>query len=310
MFHSHSPPFDCHKDSWAVIQAFFQSSDHKQLVRHQIDSYNDFILNKIPNIIGQFNPVTICHDYDSESNRFHYEMHVFFGKTSIGPPKITENNGSSHIMYPSEARKRNLSYSAALYIDVTFKMNKLEQESMTVLFSKTFKRVLIGHIPIMLKSQFCVLHDKGHKNDAYFRECQYDMGGYFIINGSEKVIVSQECVATNKVLVFESSKKSTRYSHVVEIKAIPKHKFTTPKSTSIKITSKEDHHGQYLRVFLPNLKSEIPVCVLFRALGILTDKAIARHIIYDLDNPNHKTLIRLFKASMIEAEHIRTQEEA
>ena len=306
--HSKLSQFDCNKESWDVIKAFFHDSNSTQLIRHQLDSYNDFILNKIPNIIGQFNSITICHDYNPETNRFNYEMHVKFGKTYLGHPKIVENNGSSHIMFPSEARKRNLSYSSSLYIDVRFILYRFQDGKLNHLYTKSFNKIIIGKIPIMLKSKFCMLNTHSDYNDN--TECKYDKGGYFIINGSEKVVISQECVATNKVLVFKSGKKVTRYSDVVEIKAIPKNKFTTPKSISVKITTKADHNGKYLRAFIPNIKNEIPVFIVFRALGIISDKEIVRHIVYDIHNPDNNALLNLLKGSVIEAENIRTQEEA
>ena len=112
-------------------------------------------------------------------------------------------------------------------------------------------------------------------------ECEYDKGGYFIINGNEKVLVSQERVAENKVLVFKNNKGSTKYSHVAEIKATPAHKFITPKSVSIKITSKETMNGRLLKIFIPNFKYEIPLFIIFRLLGVVSDKEIIEHIVYD-----------------------------
>ena len=302
--------FDCNKESWDVIRAFFQNSNSTQLIRHQIDSYNDFILNKIPNIIGQFNPVTICHDYNPEKNCYNYELYVKFGKSYLGKPQIVENNGSTKIMFPNEARKRNLSYSSSLYIDVSFKLCFNDNNTLKTLYSKKFKKIVIGKIPIMLKSKFCMLTIHSDKKMEDHQECKYDTGGYFIINGSEKVIISQECVAPNKILVFESSKKSTKYSDVVEIKATPNNKFTTPKSISIKITTKEYLNGKILRAFIPNTKKEIPIFILFRALGIISDKDIVRLIINDIDDTNNKTPLVLLKGSIIEAEKIKTQKEA
>ena len=303
--------FSCNKDSWEVIKSLLKQSNNKYLIRHQIDSFDDFVKNKIKNIINQFNPITICHKYDATINKFKYEIHVVFGQIYLGKPTIYENNGSSKVMFPMEARKRNLSYSSSLYVDISFhmKMNDSQTMEMKEIYKKKFKKIIIGKIPIMLKSQFCILSERNNYIKKT-KECRYDPGGYFIINGSEKVLICQERVAENKILVFKNNKGSTKYSHVVEIKAKPMNKFITPKSVSIKLTSKENVNGRLLRVFIPNCKQEIPLFILFRLLGVITDKDIIEHIIYDYDKHIHKQLLHLLYASLKEAEHIKTQDDA
>ena len=154
--------FDCHIHSWEIIKALFRQSNGHYLVKHQIDSYDDFVQHKIPNIIGQFNPVTICHEYKPETNNFKYKIHVNFGKIYLGYPKIFENNGSSSPMFPNDARKRNLSYSSSLYIDVSFTMRMYDSEHETTkqLYHKKFKKLIIGKIPVMLRSRFCILNNR------------------------------------------------------------------------------------------------------------------------------------------------------
>tara|TARA_Y100001970_G_scaffold284652_1_gene402458 strand:- start:2160 stop:7364 length:5205 start_codon:yes stop_codon:yes gene_type:complete len=308
---NNSKKFTCNKHSWEVIKALFKQSNGNYLIRHQIDSYDDFINNKIPNIISQFNPVTICNKYDPELNKFKYEIHVVFGKIYLGKPKIFENNGSSKIMFPIDARKRNLSYSSSLYIDVSFIMKALDEKTLKMndIYTKKFKKLIIGKIPIMLKSSFCMLNNR-NIDLKLSKECRYDPGGYFIINGSEKVIISQERVAENKILVFKNNKGSTKYSHVAEIKASNSHKFITPKSVSIKLTSKESTHGRLLKIFIPNFKQEVPLFIIFRLLGVVSDKDIIEHIIYDYDKPINKPLLNMLYGSLKDAEHIVSQDEA
>ena len=90
----------------------------------------------------------------------------------------------------------------------------------------------------MLHSKACILTLPSTNNKIDYEECEYDEGGYFIINGSEKVIVSQERVAENKIYVFKNTKQQSKYSHICEIKSIPNKKILTPKNIQVKLTSK------------------------------------------------------------------------
>ena len=137
----------------------------------------------------------------------------------------------------------------------------------------------------MLRSKYCLLSD-GKELPGDHDECRYDIGGYFIINGNEKVIVAQEKMAENKSYCFKHNKHSSRYSHTVEIKSIFDETFITPKNISIKLTSKVGQYGRTLKVFVPHIRLEIPLFVMFRALGIITDKDIIKHIVYDIDDAN------------------------
>ena len=101
-------------------------------------------------------------------------------------------------------------------------------------------------------------------NKIYYEECKYDEGGYFIINGSEKVVISQERVAENIIYVFKSSKQQSKYSDICEIKSIPDKKILTPKKIQVKLSSKEGIYGKTIKVSMPHVKVDIPLCILFR----------------------------------------------
>ena len=124
----------------------------------------------------------------------------------------------------------------------------------------------------MVKSKYCVLNEK-IKNE----ECKFDLGGYFLINGNEKVIVGQEKIAESKLYVFENSKNNSKYSHISEIKSCSPDGFNTPKNVSIKLTSKENIIGRTIKVAIPHIRVDVPLFILFRALGVISDKAILEH---------------------------------
>lgn len=120
-----------------------------------------------------------------------YEMK--FEQIYLSRPTHWEKDGAPGPMMPNEARLRNLTYSAPLYVDITKRVIRENQEVQEDRHEKTF----IGKIPIMLRSTYCILNDHSDRELTELNECPLDPGGYFIINGSEKVLIAQEKMATN-----------------------------------------------------------------------------------------------------------------
>ena len=294
---------------WNVIKSLLKESDPKHLIRHHIDSYNDFIKNKIPTIVQQFNPLSIFHDYDETDNIYHHEIRISFHNVQYNRPMIHENDGSTKIMYPHEARLRNTSYSMPALIDMYIEViNNPDSPTETVL-KKEMKNISIGKIPIMVGSDLCVLNEsrrRGKKDD----ECIYDLGGYFIINGNEKVVVGQEKIAENKVYVFENNKASSKYSHLAEVKSISKEGFNTPKNVSIKLTAKDGSQGRMLKVSIPHIRIDVPLFVVFKALGIISDKDILKTILLDINAEETFSMLNWLKPSARDGAFITTQQEA
>jgi DNA-directed RNA polymerase II subunit RPB2 len=127
-------------------------------------------------------------------------------------------------MMPNEARLRNLTYSAPLYVDITKKVIKEGEEEKETAHPKTF----VGKIPIMLRSTYCLLNGLTDRDLTELNECPLDPGGYFIINGSEKVLIAQEKMATNAVYVF--CMKDSKYAYKSEIRSCLEHS-SRPVST-------------------------------------------------------------------------------
>ena len=138
---------------------------------------------------------------------FTTEIKIEFGNVSYNKPYIHENNGGTKLMYPQDARLRNISYSLPILVDMKVNIFKNPFTDRETLMEKELKNINIGKIPIMVGSNFCLLNNKTQKRDD---ECKYDLGGYFIINGNEKVIVCQEKIAENRVYVFENNKASSK----------------------------------------------------------------------------------------------------
>ena len=295
---------DYNTDTWEVVKCFLKTNNGKVLIKHHIESFNDFMDNKIQMIVNQFNSVSIYNKYNQDTNNYTYEIVIDFGDIYFSNPVINENDGSSKTMYPNEARLRNLTYASTLSVDIDIKLYKLNNDEKTILTEKTLNKVNIGNIPIMIGSKYCVLNNNITQNND---ECIYDFGGYFIINGNEKVVVCQEKIADNIVNVYKNGKNSSKYSHTVDIKSLSKEGFNTPKNFSIKLLNK-DHKGKTLKISMPHCRMDIPLFVLFRAFGIISDKDILKYIVFDINK--HKLLLEWISPSIEDGNFITTQNDA
>ena len=197
--------------SYKLIETYFEKQHLDRLVRHQKESYNQFVSEQIRETIQMFNPVTIHseHDRDEKTGLYSLEIVITFDNLQIYRPQIHENNGATKIMFPQEARLRNFTYSSPMSIDVNIKIIKRTGEDLQSIETmyKKLPRIDIGKMPIMLKSDICVLKQYSHLKSSITGECWMDPGGYFIINGSEKTIIAQERAAENTVMCFNIKKK-------------------------------------------------------------------------------------------------------
>lgn len=299
---------------WAVIESYFKDQHLSQLVRHQLESYNNFVDHQIQQTIDMFNPVQICseQDYDKDSGKHSLEIYITFENFHLYRPQIHENNGASKLMFPQEARLRNFTYASMMTIDLNIKYivrgGPNLENSQT--FYKTLPNIHIGKLPIMLKSSICVLKQYQHIDENISGECKFDAGGYFIINGSEKTVLGQERAAENRVYCFNVSKNNNKWSWSAEIKSVPDFKCISPKQISMMISSKNSGFGTSIHIQIPRLKQPVPLLVVFRALGVISDKDICEKIILNIDDDKYKKMKYGLQGSIIESNKIMTQEDA
>lgn len=298
---------------WTLIESYFSGQHLKRMVRHQIESYNDFVSNQIKKTINMFNPVVIksIQDYDKESDKYALEMYITFDNFHIYRPQTYENNGATKIMFPQEARLRNFTYASAMTIDINIKTihrkgNMLQEKEVQ---HKKLSKIHIGKLPIMLKSCICVLNQYKHINSKMNGECRFDAGGYFIINGSEKTVLAQERAAENKVYCFNTKKGNNKWSWVAEIKSVPDFKIISPKHIQMMISNRNNGFGKPIYIELPRLKQPIPLFILFRALGIESDKDITSYILLNYKEKKLQKHLFALRASIVEANKYITQED-
>jgi DNA-directed RNA polymerase beta subunit len=298
---------------WTIIDSYFKGQHLERLVRHQLESYNNFVGYQITKTIEMFNPVHIKseQDFDPITKKYSLELFVTFEHFHIYRPQIHENNGAIKLMFPQEARLRNFTYASAMTIDINIKYvvrNGKELEN-TQTFYKTIPKVHIGKLPIMLKSNICVLKQYKHFENTQTGECKFDAGGYFIINGSEKTVLGQERAAENRVYCFNISKNNTKYTWMAEIKSVPDFKCISPKQTNMMVSSKNNGFGHAICVQMPRIKQPIPLFIVFRALGIISDKDICDRILLNTIEVKNKDTLQALQASIIEANKHLTQDE-
>ena len=248
-----------------------------------------------------------------EVNKHRYDLYIDIEFESLTTPTIYENNGAQSIMYPNQARLRNFTYAGDIYIK--FKFTTYEKYGEGLNKQRINKEVVLnnikcGKLPIMLGSKACVLSNITTNKKIDYEECQYDEGGYFIINGTEKVLVSQERQAENKVYCFKNSKSQAKYSYVCEVRSIPDKTVLTPKNLQIKITSKETIQGRNIKVSIPHIREDIPLFVVFKALGVITDYNIVEYILYDVPKKNWREYTQFLRNSLEESHNINTIEMA
>ena len=317
-FEKRSSSYDLENDQyietpWTIIESYFKGQHLDRLIRHQLESYNNFVSYQIQKTIEMFNPVKIVseQDFDSKSGKHSLEIFVTFENFHIYRPQIHENNGATKLMFPQEARLRNFTYASAMTIDMNIKFVVRNGASLenTQTFYKTLQKIHIGKLPIMLKSNICVLNQYKHVDNVHTGECKYDAGGYFIINGSEKTVLGQERAAENKVYCFNVEKNNTKYTWMAEVKSVPDFKCISPKQINMMVSSKNNGFGFPLLLQLPRVKQPIPLFIVFRALGVNSDKEICEKILLDIECEKYKEILQGLQASIIEANAYMTQEE-
>jgi len=259
------------QDTWPLVEAFIKE---KGLVRQHLDSYNDFIERGIQQVIDEIGGI----DLDIEG------VDVKFGKVSLDPPSTKETDGSRPAVFPSEARLRNLSYTAPIKLEMSIVKNGREQPPV---------EVYIGELPVMLKSKICRLYGFDEQQLINAGEDPLDPGGYFIINGSERVIVTQEDLASNAILVERDEHMGTEVSKV----------FSTHRGFRSLVVVERKRDG-LLRVAFPAVPGQVPLVVIMRALGLESDREIVSAVSEDPE------IIRELFENLQEAIDVKTKEDA
>jgi DNA-directed RNA polymerase II subunit RPB2 len=311
--------------AWNLIDKYFKDNPYN-LVAHHLDSYNDFFDKGIFQIFRENNPIRFIEREEQNEEltkggnvieKGRNECFLYLGgksgtKLYFGKPVIYDSNSDSgepypHYMYPNDARLRNMTYGTTIHYDVDVKFvfyegaEKIEQ-------TITLEKIYLGRFPIMTHSNLCIL--KGITTQARFNlgECRNDFGGYFIIDGKEKCIVSQEKFADN-MLYVRKNKDDNTYSYSCEVRSVSEDSSKPIRYTSAKIVAQDaTYSNNQIVIDVPNVRKPVPLFILMRALGVVSDKAIIECCLLDLET--NSNMIDLFIPSIHDANKIFTQQTA
>ena len=307
------------KISWKIIDTYFTDNPNN-LVAHHLESYNDFFSNGIYRIFKENNPIRFIEKQESSSSSEKKEedernecllylggkegTKIYFGKPIIYDD---DSNRKAHYMYPNDARLRNMTYGTTIHydVDVDFIYYENGQKKET---SITLNKMYLGRFPIMLQSNLCILNGLAREVRFNMGECRNDYGGYFIIDGKEKVIVSQEKFADN-MLYVRALKNDDLYSYSSEIRSVSEDASKQIRTTAVKMVAPSaSYTNNQLVVIVPNVRKPVPLFILMRALGIISDKDIIKTCLLDMDK--NKSFVDLFIPSVHDAHEIFNQETA
>ncbi len=261
------------EDRWTLAKSFIEEFG---LSRQHLDSYNRFIESLVQEVINEQEVIEL------EVPDVKFKL----GKLTIKTPLSREVDGSETEITPFEARIRNISYSAPMYLEITLIENGIESIK---------ENVYIGDMPVMVKSKLDPTSRLTEKQLIEINEDPKDPGGYFIINGSEKVIVAQEDMVTNRILVDEGKPGSNILQSAKVVSSTGAYRIPVML---------DRHKDGTLHVSFGGVPGKIPFVILMRALGVVTDQEIAFAVSLD---PEIQSLLL---PSMEAARSIVTQDDA
>lgn len=239
-------------EGWTLIKSYFHNRNFAQM---EINSYNQFIDKKLHEIVDENK--TIAPKIE--------EVRIELDKIELLKPRIIEADGSPRTnFFPMEARLRNRTYAAPIFLSMKLLRRDVEQD---------MKRAFIGDLPIMLKSNRCWLEGKNNEELIEMGEDPKDFGGYFIINGSEKALMTQEVLASDRVLVSEMQDKTI--SEVISTRGAFKGR--------VRIMRNPDGT---LNVTFPSSPRKLKLFVLLKALGLKSNKDITNAFTEDSEIMN------------------------
>ncbi len=262
-------------DTWPLIEALFK---HAGLARQHLDSYNSFIASGLNNIIEDFDAIHI--------NTPGGSFNIRFNGIRVESPRTTEHDGTPNPnVSPSMCRLRGFTYAAPMMLETDLYKDDQFIES---------KEIYIGDLPVMLKSNICSLSKMSREELIAAGEDPDDPGGYFIINGSERAIVSLEDLASNAIITsIEGTGNIAKYiAKILSVRGILR--------TQVTVALKK---GQ-VNVNIPWVSASIPFIILMKALGFKTDREIADTVSLN------ENILEVISPSFEKASDILSEEDA
>lgn len=236
-----------------LIKKYFEDNT---FIDSSIESFNEFVEHGMQEIvaeIGDIKPTIVPHGVE--------DFKIRLDKVWVTKPQLVEADGAKRDIYPIEARIRNLTYSAPIYLEVSVHVDGVQRETFTT---------QIGRLPIMLRSKFCHLNGLNEEQLIEKGEDPNDPGGYFILNGNERVLITVEDLASNKLFVEETSVGPDKYK---------------AKLFSERGPYRVPHLIEQMKDGLIYLSftrfNRVPIIAIIKALGLIRDDEIVKSISED-----------------------------
>jgi len=305
--------FDSRNYAEILLNNYFKTSLYPY-TNHHINSFDSFIENDIPAIIKVSNPILLLEEKIGSTDEYAYKVEIFIGglkgdKFYIGTPTLSlKQNKEIRVLYPNEARLRNLSYSSSIEADIVVRITFIRSNEVgkldkhVVLLDPSIdkkydylSRLPLFQIPIMLHSRYCLLHNKPNIFLKEVGECPYDYGGYFIVDGSEKILITRQEQAFNTLYI-------TKQKNDPKIEIFASLQCLNPISRQTKrITFTFLRNKNTIEVGIPFIRKAVPLFVVFRALGLQSDEDILRCIYPNENDTEARILGPLLHESILDA---------
>ncbi|GAQ80930.1 DNA-directed RNA polymerase II subunit 2 [Klebsormidium nitens] len=301
-------------DAWSVASAYVAENG---LARHQLDSFEEFVQSAMQEIVDEAPEIEIqegpqeggqqaSHLKGSLTGFLTQVSHIIkFGQVYLSKPSTKEADGETLGLSPKEARLRNRTYAGALYADAKRTSVRVGSSREEPVDTEIYEKVFLGKLPIMVRSSFCALSGLSDAQRARAGDCPYDPGGYYIINGAEKVLIAQERMSNGHVYVY----KKSPYAYVAEVRSQADGAYREASSLYVRMLSgsAKGATGKPIRCKLPSIKGDVPIVPLFFALGVTAEEHILERICYNLED---REMLELLRPSLEEAADVSSQEAA
>jgi len=294
---------------FSFIDKYFKETS---LVEHHISSCDNFYDVSIPKIFSDMNPIRYYGIM--EVDKYKYSARIYIGgkntdKIYYGKPIVFDEN-NQHYMFPNEARLRNMTYGISIHYDVDIELDVIEGDEIVTIekrMPQNDTHYFLGMFPIMVQSKLCVLKNMPRETRFYMGECKNDPGGYFIIDGKEKVLIPQEYFGNN--LIYTRLVKDNKHDFSVEIRSVSEDISKPRRTLAIRrVMSSNSLSNEHFLVFIPDVRQPVPLFILMRALGILSDKDICKTILLDIEK--NKQYLELLRPSIHDAGFVFNQKNA
>jgi DNA-directed RNA polymerase beta subunit len=244
--------------TWNILGDHFKK---KGFVHHQTESFDQFINVGIHKIITE-EPEIVLNSKNGKNPGSYTSYRVSFSNVHIPSPTVTEDNRVLRGFYPAEARQRDLTYDSPIYATVT---ETLEIDGKDTEVNQHV-RVVLGRIPIMLRSSNCYLTNMTPEERIAAGECEHDQGGYFIVKGKERVLISQLRGLYNIPLVLDQ-RTGEKYKFSCDMRSM-----SEETGHSVLVSAVIGSDDRLLSFCLPYIKDPIPMGVVFKAMGYMSDQ--------------------------------------